>query len=136
MPNEIVLNIMGRLEITDNASLALTCKHLARIAAAYQILHFNLSSGPSSLRFSRFFEGLAHSWNLGDLKYCERCKKFRPAGKRPWREYVRKYPVYGAETWFCRTFYQHVHNYWWYNHKQDEHGPRYCPDCYAHLRLL
>jgi hypothetical protein len=138
MPNEILLNIMGRLNITDNASLALTCKHLARIATTYQILHFKLRTGPGTLQITRFFKALANSWNLVDMKYCQRCKKFRPGGEKVWREYPRKWQSRGKEDLepgFSRRPcpLDSVDEYWW--HTRDD-GPRCCPDCCAYLNLL
>ena len=99
LDNEIIMNLMDHLSITDNACLALTCKFLAAIATKHNSLTIKASTAVWShlrdpslqawhLEVSEFFKRLHKGWiprtGPGSLRLCHRCSKFRPNNQDYW----------------------------------------------------
>jgi hypothetical protein len=83
---------MKLINVTDTASLALTCRHMARVAVANHTLECGDEAWNKAviLRSTEFFDRLSHSWVPKTLRRCLLCGKFRSTVKVFWEEYKAK----------------------------------------------
>lgn len=93
MPNEILVRIMGYIKVTDSASFALTCKHIARIATLHQALRVTLETAPGAIEKAHFFHKLAKDWVPRHLLRCINCGLFVSTKDDFWRIQVEKMRV-------------------------------------------
>ena len=97
--NEVLMNIMDQLSITDNACLALTCKFLAAVVTRHNQFAIKASTAVCShirdptlpawhLEVTEFFKRLQKGWvprtGPDSLRLCLRCSKFRPRTDEYW----------------------------------------------------
>ncbi len=90
LPNEILLDIFGYLDVFDSATLALTCKHLADIASTYSKLDLPKDEA-CKYRAQKPYEAADFlKKRVGDrffpkrLRYCWGCKIYVPRRKSYW----------------------------------------------------
>jgi hypothetical protein len=84
---------MGHMKVTDAASLALTCKHIARIATIHQALLVTLDTAPSVPEKSLFFRKLGRDWLPRYLRRCGFCGLFVSIQRDYWRRHSEKMQV-------------------------------------------
>lgn len=70
--NEILVMIMGYMEVIDSALLALSCKHMVRIGTGDQTLDYDVSVADEKAleKVNGFFNVLEKSWVPSDLRQC------------------------------------------------------------------
>lgn len=59
LPNEILVRLMCHMEVTDSPSLALNCKHLARVATVHRALVVTLAAASNAQKIEHFLNTLA-----------------------------------------------------------------------------
>ena len=81
---------MKRLHVTHCTSLALSCKHLGRIAMESQTLELDETEGWSLVEFYKtadFFSMLQRSWVPKVVERCDNCGKFQSTDQEYWKDY-------------------------------------------------
>jgi hypothetical protein len=90
LPSEVIAKIMKCLEVTDCASLTLSCKHLAQIAMNHQTLEYDLEAPAKPQMIMNFFQMLDSKWTPKTCKLCPKCGKFQSRDPGFWEEHKKK----------------------------------------------
>jgi hypothetical protein len=137
-----MVNIMKHLHVTDCAILALSCKHLARIAMDSRSLERDETVARDETAFwvtenigrpRDFFARLQEGWVPKNLKKCIRCGKFQSMDEGFWIDFQRRNfgPLADGklkEFWMAGSNSRNVLNFC------KRGGRRTCPVCSANKR--
>ena len=123
---------MKRLDVMDCASLALSCKHLGRIAMDSQTLELDESgdwANQKRLKSAVFFARLQKSWMPNDLKRCTICGKFQSTDEEYWKGYKMRRSLKSLANTRVERFWADCND--GYVVKWCAKKAPICPVCYA-----